>query len=423
MAIKSEITLKNGRDESVKRFHPWIFSGAIDHVSGQIEDGDEVDVFDSKHNYLGTGHAALGSIAVKLFWFGPEKMLTDIWYQKLSNAYSLRQKIGYTSISGLSADLTNHLSDKKNSLLSNAYRLIFSEADGMPGVIIDYYNGVAVIQSHSMGMHLIRKELTDALIRLYGDKLKGVYSKSNETLARSGIKDEMDEFLYQNPKNEGYNSSENTGEQLLISENGRTFIIDIVEGQKTGFFLDQRENRALLGSYSKNMKVLNAFCYTGGFSIYALTAGARHVTSLDSSSRAMSLLEKNLAHNTFTGTHKSVTADAKQWLTRMDKDFDVVILDPPAFAKRQADKHKATQGYRFINQTAIKNIKQGGLLFTFSCSQAISSEMFTSIIMSAALDAGRNAKILHHLTHSPDHPVSIFHPEGEYLKGLVLLID
>lgn len=402
MQQRAEIILKKGRDESVKRFHPWIFSGAIERISGTIEDGDPVDILDHNSAYLATGHAATGSIAVKLFWFGPSIPPQDIWYLKLQNALQLRERIGYSN--------------------SNTYRLVFSEADGLPGVIIDYYNGVAVIQSHTMGMHLIRKELTDALLKLYGGNLKAVYSKSNETLLRSGIQGEKDEFLFKKDSEE-INEIISPNNELVVTENGRNFHVDFIEGQKTGFFLDQRENRALVAQYSEGKKVLNAFCYSGGFSIYALTAGARHVTSLDSSAKAMALLDRNLLLNTFKGSHHSITADAKTWLPQMDKDFDIVVLDPPAFAKRQADKHKALQGYRYINQTAIKNIKSGGLLFTFSCSQAISKELFTSVIMSAALDAGRNARVLHHLTHSPDHPVSIFHPEGDYLKGLVLLVD
>jgi 23S rRNA (cytosine1962-C5)-methyltransferase len=461
MQHRSHIILKKGRDESARRFHPWIFSGAIDKVSGKIEEGDPVDVLDNSGNYIGTGHAATGSIAVKLFWFGPSLPPDDIWYTKLLRAFKLREVIGYAKSnthlpiqafsverpgsvakpdSGEHTNAVTHpvpqtptndntkystdnssLSSSFDNNFNNTYRLVFSEADGLPGLIIDFYNGVAVIQLHSMGMHLIRSEITDALIKLYGNQLLAVYSKSSETLSRSGIGGVKDEFLYKKKSQEG-------GEMVfdndhIVTENGRRFHIDFIEGQKTGFFLDQRENRALLAHYAPGKKILNAFSYSGGFSIYALTTGAGHVTSLDSSAKAMVLLEKNLLLNQFDGSHSSVTADAKIWLPEMDKDFDIIVLDPPAFAKRQADRHKALQGYRFINQTAIKNIKSGGLLFTFSCSQAISTELFTSAIMSAALDTGRNARILHHLTHSPDHPVSIFHPEGEYLKGLVLLID
>lgn len=391
----AKVFLAKGRDESVKRFHPWIFSGAIERVEGKIIEGDQIDVVDNKGNYLATGFAAQGSIAVKVFWFGPEKPPADLWHHKLKQAYSLRSNLGFTQ-----------------NTLSNTYRLVFSEADGLPGLIIDYYNGVAVLQAHSHGMHLVRNEICEALIRLYGKELIAVYDKSREALAKSGVQSDGDTFLY------------GSVDELIVKENGHHFYIDFIEGQKTGFFLDQRNNRALLGSYSTNKRVLNVFCYTGGFSIYALMAGATHVTSLDASKKAIDALEKNLILNAgFRGTHTSVVADAKLWLPGMDDDYDIIVLDPPAFAKRQSDRHKALQGYKFINQTAISRIKPGGLLFTFSCSQAISNDQFKSMIMASALEAGRNVRILHHMGHSADHPVSIFHPEGEYLKGLVLAVD
>ena len=391
----NKIFLRKGREESIKRFHPWVFSGAIDKVEGSVTDGDLVELYDWKGEYLATGHAATGSIAVKIYLFAPEKHTSDIWLKKLKKAYALRERLGYT-----------------NSADSNAYRLVFSEADGLPGVIIDYYNGVAVIQLHSQGMELIKNELAEAVKQLYGDKLIAVYNKSKETLLKSGIKSDDDSFLY------------NSSDAHTILENGHSFLINFIEGQKTGFFLDQRDNRALLSRYVTGKKVLNAFCYTGGFSIYALMAGANHVTSLDSSQKAMDALELNLALNPgYKGSHKGVVADAKEWLGTMENDYEVIVLDPPAFAKRQADKHRALSGYKYINQTAISKIKKGGILFTFSCSQAISNEQFTSIIMAAAIEAGRDVKILHHIGHSPDHPVSIFHPEGEYLKGLVVMVD
>lgn len=397
MAARSfaKIFLTKGREESVKRFHPWIFSGAIDRVEGRVIEGDVVDMFDYKGNYLASGFAAQGSIAVKVFWFGPQMPPKDIWYTKISKAYALRQSLGLTQ-----------------NPKSNTYRLVFSEADGLPGLVIDYYNGVAVLQAHSAGMHLVRKEICDALIKLYGSDLIAVYDKSREAMAKSGAESEGDGFLYGNV------------DELIISENGHRFYIDFIEGQKTGFFLDQRDNRALLATYSANKKVLNVFCYTGGFSIYALAAGARHVTSLDASKKAIDALEKNLTLNTaYKGTHTSVVADAKVWLPGMEDDYDIIVLDPPAFAKRQSDRHKALQGYKFINQTAISKIRPGGLLFTFSCSQAISKEQFTSMIMASALEAKRNVRIIHHMGHSADHPVSIYHPEGEYLKGLVVVVD
>ncbi len=390
-----KITLNKGREDSVKRRHPWVFSGAINKVDGKITDGDLVDVLDYRGNYLATGFASTGSIAVKIVWFGPHALPNDLWDVKLKKAFDLRQQLGFT--------------DNKTS---NTYRLVFSEADGLPGLIADYYNGVVVIQAHSTGMHLFKQEIAEALLRLYDNKLTAIYDKSRETLAKSGIVSEGDSFIHGSAKD------------IIVTENSNKFIIDFIAGQKTGFFLDQRDNRKLLGSYAAGKKVLNAFSYTGGFSVYALKAGARHVTSLDVSRKAMDTLEQNLLLNTgFEGTNQSVVEDAKVWLQGMDKDFDIVVLDPPAFAKRQTDRHKAIQGYRYINTTALKNIVPGGLLFTFSCSQAISNEQFTGMIMSAALEAGRDAVIIHHLGHSADHPVSVFHPEGEYLKGLVLQVQ
>ncbi len=395
MTAKSRIILEKGREESVLRYHPWIFSGAIDSVEGKVVEGDDVEVVDFKRNYLASGHASSGSIAVKVYWFGPQKPPADLWFYKINKAWELRRNLGFVS-------------DPQ----SNCYRLVFSEADGLPGLVIDYYNGVAVIQAHSMGMHLAKQAVCDALIKLYGKELLAVYDKSKEALAKSGTYSDGDSFLY------------GSVTELIVKENGHSFYIDFIEGQKTGFFLDQRENRSLLARYSGGKKVLNAFCYTGGFSIYALAAGASHVTSLDSSRKAIEALEKNLTLNTgYNGSHESVVNDAKLWLPAMDSDFDIIVLDPPAFAKRQADRHKALQGYRFINATALSKIKPGGLLFTFSCSQAISKEQFTSVVMSSALLAKRNARIIHHLGHSADHPVNIYHSEGEYLKGLVLVVD
>ncbi|HLO89954.1 MAG TPA: class I SAM-dependent rRNA methyltransferase [Lentimicrobium sp.] len=391
----AKVILNKGREESVKRYHPWIFSGAIDRIEGRITEGDYVDVVDYKGTYLATGFASQGSIAVKVFWFGPLQPPEDIWYHKISKAYALRQSLGFT-----------------NNPNSNAYRLVFSEADGLPGIVIDYYNGVAVIQAHSLGMYLVRDQICEALLKLYNTELIAVYDKSSEAMAKSGAESEGDGFLY------------GSIDELIVRENGHRFLIDFIKGQKTGFFLDQRDNRALLGKYSSNKKVLNVFCYTGGFSMYALAAGASHVTSLDASKKAIDALENNLLLNAgYKGTHTSIVADAKVWLPGMDDDYDIIVLDPPAFAKRQSDRHKALQGYKFINQTAISKIKPGGLLFTFSCSQAISNEQFSSMIMASAIEARRNVRIIHHMGHSADHPVSIFHPEGEYLKGLVVSID
>lgn len=395
MQVTGKIILSQGRDEAVRRFHPWIFSGAIHNVEGKPEDGDIVEVFDASGNYLATGHACTGSIAVKLFHFGPERPGENFWAWKLARSLKLRQDLGFTS-----------------NRASNAYRLVFSEGDGLPGLVIDFYHGVAVIQAHSTGMYLLRKELALALQQVYGKNLKAVYDKSAEALGKSGVTSEGDGFLY------------GSSGAIEILENGHRFSIDFMEGQKTGFFLDQRDNRALLAKYAKGRRVLNAFCYTGGFSVYALAAGATHVTSLDSSRKAVEAVDVNLRINGLEAlSHESIVADAKAYLGLMPDDFDLIVLDPPAFAKRHADRHKGLLGYKFINTAAFKKIKPGGLLFTYSCSQAIDREMFTSMVMSAAIDARRSVSILHHMGHSADHPVSIFHPEGEYLKGLVLRVE
>ncbi|MFH1120752.1 MAG: class I SAM-dependent rRNA methyltransferase [Bacteroidota bacterium] len=395
MKVSGRIFLSKGRDVAVRRFHPWVFSGAIDRVEGKPEDGDIVEVLDFYGRYLAMGHACTGSIAVKLFHFGSDTPGSDFWKGKLYDAYNLRKLLGFT-----------------NKSKSNAYRLVFSEGDGMPGLVIDIYNSIAVIQAHSTGMYLLRNELADALQHVYGKKLKAVYDKSSEALDKSGGKSEGDGFLFGN-----IDSTE-------IFENGHRFSVDFINGQKTGFFLDQRDNRALLARYANGRNVLNAFCYTGGFSVYALAAGATRVTSLDSSRRAIDVLLENLHFNGLdTSNHESIIADAKAYLGTISEDFDLIVLDPPAFAKRHSDRHKGLQGYKFINTAAIRNIRSGGLLFTFSCSQAIDSEMFTSMIMSSAIDARRNVRILHHMGPSADHPVSIFHPEGAYLKGLVLIVE
>jgi 23S rRNA (cytosine1962-C5)-methyltransferase len=395
MKVTASIILNKGRDEAVRRFHPWVFSGAIHKAVGKPEDGDIVDVIDSQGNYLATGHACTGSIAVKIFHFGSEKPKENFWTTKIEAALKLRQDISYAQ-----------------NAISNAYRLVFSEGDGLPGLVIDHYNGIAVMQCHSTGMYLLRNEITAALRQVYGESLKAVYDKSTEALGKSGARSEGDGFIYGN-----------SGAAEIL-ENGHRFSIDFVDGQKTGFFLDQRDNRQLLGQYAKGKNILNAFSYTGGFSVYALAEGATHVTSLDSSRKAIEKLETNLALNELDKSkHESIVDDAKAYLATMPENFDIIVLDPPAFAKRHADRHKALQGYRFINAAAMKKIKPGGLLFTFSCSQAMNREMFISMAMSAALEAGRNVRILHHMGHSADHPVSIFHPEGEYLKGLVLKVD
>jgi 23S rRNA (cytosine1962-C5)-methyltransferase len=390
-----KVILKSGKDEAVRRFHPWIFSGAIKKIHGEPADGDVVEVYSNHDDYLGTGHYQNGSIMVRVFSFQQIEPDASFWKSKLQSAYNYRQSLGLT--------------DNKET---NVYRLVHAEGDGLPGLIMDYYNGTVVIQSHSVGMHLIKRELTEALKEIYGERLKAVYDKSGETLPKLSKIGAEDGYLF---------GSSASGE---VSEYGNIFSIDWERGQKTGFFIDQRENRKLLEKYSANKKVLNTFCYTGGFSIYALNAGAKEVHSVDSSAKAIDLLEKNIAINNIDPTrHQSFQVDAIDYLKDIEDKYDVIILDPPAFAKHYDARQHAIQGYKRINLQAIKQIRKGGFIFTFSCSQVIDKNLFTSTIISAAILSGRNVKILHHLTQPPDHPVNAFHPEGEYLKGLVLFVE
>lgn len=395
MEIKAKVFLKQGKDEAVKRFHPWVFSGAIKKIEGDVADGDIVTVYTSQNEYLATGHIQNGSIAVRLFDFDNNNMDDKFWVNKFLNAYKLRETLGLT--------------DSKHT---NAYRLIHAEGDGLPGLIVDFYNGTAVIQSHSVGMHVIKPTIVKCLQEVYGEKLHAVYDKSADTLAKYYSKDLKDDYLWGK-------SIEN-----VVLENDNKFFIDWEEGQKTGFFVDQRENRKLLGSYVKDKTVLNTFCYTGGFSVYALRAGAKHVDSLDSSKKAMELTDRNIVLNGFDASkHTSICEDAIDYLKNIKDKYEVIVLDPPAFAKHLDSKHQAIQGYKRINALAIQQIKKGGILFTFSCSQVIDKYAFQSTILAAAIQVGRKVKILHQLSQPADHPVNIFHPEGEYLKGLVVYVE
>lgn len=394
MEVKGKVFLNKGREEALLRFHPWVFSGAVKVVEGKPVDGDIVEIYSESGLYLGSGHTSTGSIMIKVFHFGPKKPEDHFVVNKIKAAYSVRENLIFT-----------------NQTKSNAYRLVFSEGDGLPGLIIDYYNGVAVVQAHSTGMYLWREQIVAALKELYGKKLKAIYDKSQKTLSQSGFETSGDGFWMGN------------AERVGIMEHGHHFMVDFRDGQKTGFFLDQRDNRKLLSQYASGRKVLNLFSYTGGYSIYALKAGASEVVSVDASGKAMQLLDENLLLNNLNPSlHKGIVADAKDYLKDMDTDFDLIVLDPPAFAKHQADRRRALQGYRYINSMAIKKAAPGGLIFTFSCSQAISNELFASMLLSSAIDAGRQVRLLHHLGHSADHPVSVFHPEGEYLKGAVLQV-
>lgn len=390
------IKLRKGKDEAVRRYHPWIFSGAIETAAPNLQAGDTVTVVDSKNNVLGTGFAEAGNIAVKILAFENRKIDADFWKERLAKAFELRKMMGLT--------------DNEHT---NCYRLVHSEGDNLPGLIIDIYSKTAVVQAQTEGMALNVKNISEALLKVDGLKIDSVYNKSSEAMQRMG-KDAVED---------GYLFGEKSDEFVL--ENDSKFYIDWEEGQKTGFFLDQRYNRDLVRQLAKGKNVLNTFCYTGGFSVTALQGGANKVVSVDCSKKAILASEKNLILNGFSAEENPCVAeDAKLFLQNMKKgEFDLIILDPPAFAKNHRSLHKGLQGYKFINREAITKIKEGGLLFTFSCSQAVDNAQFQSIVMAAAIETGRKAQIIYQLDQPEDHPVNIYHPEGAYLKGLVLKID
>ena len=391
----AKVILGSGKDQSVRRFHPWIFSGAIKKIKGEVQEGDVVEVYSNHDELLAMGHYQSGSIAVRVF--ANEAVTPDVafWTSKIQDAFDTRQAMG--------------LVDNEQT---NVYRLLFGEGDGMPGLIIDFYNGTAVLQSHSVGMHRSRLDIAEALKNVLQHRLKAIYDKSDETLPKN----------LELPSTNGLLWGETLTNEVL--ENGLKFNIDWEKGQKTGFFIDQRDNRLLLANYCKGKKVLNTFCYSGGFSVYAIQAGASLVHSVDSSKKAIELTEGNVALNFPKGaTHESFAIDTFAFLESTKEEYDVIILDPPAFAKHQHVKHNAVQGYKRLNAETIRKIKPGGILFTFSCSQVVDTDLFNSTIMSAAIQAGRRVRVLHHLSQSADHAPSIFHPEGQYLKGLVLKIE
>ncbi len=390
------IKLRRGKDEAVKRFHPWIFSGAIELAAPDLQAGDIVTIVDSKNNILGTGFAEAGNIAVKVLSFDNRKIDRFFWKERLAKAFELRKLMGLT--------------DNEHT---NCYRLLHSEGDELPGLIIDIYNKTAVVQAQTEGMALNVKTIAEVLMTIEGLNINSVYNKSSEAMQRMG-KDAVED---------GYLIGENSDDFVL--ENDSKFFVDWEGGQKTGFFLDQRFNRDLVRQLAKGKNVLNTFCYTGGFSVTALKGGANKVVSVDCSKKAIEACEKNIALNGFSvEDNPSVAEDAKLFLQNMKKgEFDLIILDPPAFAKNHKSLHRGLQGYKFINLEAMKKIKEGGLLFTFSCSQAVDKAQFQSIVMAAAIEAGRKAQIIFQLDQPDDHPVNIYHPEGAYLKGLVLKID
>lgn len=392
-----KITLANGKDHSLRRFHPWVFSGAIKKISGEVKEGDVVEVYSAQQEFLGVGHYQIGSIAVRIFSFVPVVPDSNFWKGKLQAAYNFRKQLGLT-----------------DSAATNCYRLLFAEGDGMPGFIIDYYNGTAVFQMHSIGMYLIRDIFVKALIEIMGDKLCAVYDKSEETMPKQAAIKAVNGYLYRR--------EEAVPIDFVAEENNNKFLIDWESGQKTGFFIDQRDNRELLGQYSGGKVVLNTFCYTGGFSVYAANAGAKEVHSTDISKKAIELTDKNMELNGIAN-HQSFAVDTFDFLKHRENTYDIIVLDPPAFAKHHNVKHNAIMGYKRLNYEAIKQIKTGGFLFTFSCSQVVDKNTFNSTVMAAAIEAGRSVRVLHHLSQPADHCVNIFHPEGEYLKGLVVHIE
>lgn len=389
-----KVILGSGKDQSLRRFHPWVFSGAIKKIKGEVSDGDIVEVYSNQDEYLGTGHYQSGSITVRVFSFKQVQPDTAFWVEKIKSAYHYRMVMG--------------LADSDNT---NVYRLVFGEGDGLPGLVIDYYNGTAVLQAHSVGMYKEGEFITEALQAVYGDKLKAVYDKSHESLGKYG----------DNIKN-GYLFG--SDKEKAVIENGNKFKIDFEGGQKTGFFVDQRENRKLVAQYSAGKRVLDCFCYAGGFSVYALQAGALDVTSVDASREAIKLTDNNIKLNFGEGAKQtSYITDAFDFLKGKQNEYDLMVVDPPAFAKHRDARHQAVMGYKRLNALAISGIKPGGLLFTFSCSQVVDRHLFNGAIMAAAIEAGRNVRIMQHLSQPPDHPVSIYHPEGEYLKGLLLYVE
>jgi 23S rRNA (cytosine1962-C5)-methyltransferase len=404
---KSAIFLKPGKESFVRRFHPWIFSGAVSRTEGRPTDGEVVEVFDHQKNFLATGHFHEGSIAVKLLSWRPVELNAEFFTQKLTEARRVRRLLNLTD--------------------TTAYRLVHGEGDGLPGLIIDWYDGVAVLQAHSVGMHRQRVELTEALQAVYGEDLKAVYDKSTETLPDRYAATVRNGYLWTNSVAQPRKSSETLAGFPLphpVRENGHTFLIDWETGQKTGFFLDQRDNRALVARYAPGKRVLNAFCYSGGFSVYALAAGADLVHSVDASARAIGLTEQNVRANFGENApHAAFTDDVQKFLKAHDHQYDLVVLDPPAFAKSLEARHRAVQGYKRLNAEGIRRLAPGGILFTFSCSQVVDRELFYNTVVAAALEAGRPVRVLHQLSQAPDHPVNAFHPEGSYLKGLVLSVE
>ena len=418
----TKIILKKGREDSLLRFHPWVFSGAIAQIVGEPAEGDIVGVFSQSGEFLAYGHYQIGSIAVRVLSFAGEDVLSpDFWKNMMARALRVRVAAGLASQVPEPVDGPEHsdrsLWQAQRPTLTNCYRLVHGEGDGLPGLIIDYYDGVCVMQAHSVGMFRAKGAICEALKSVYGPSLKAVYDKSSGTAPFKAGLDLIDGYLYRSP--------DFSDDEQVVLENGHKFFVNWTEGQKTGFFLDQRENRALVGKYSRGRNVLNLFCYTGGFSVYALGAGAVHVDSVDSSRKAVDMVGRNMSLNGFKPSrHTGYCADAIEFLRDVPEDkYDLMIVDPPAFAKHRGALNNALRAYQRLNAAAISKVASGGLVFTFSCSQVVDKEAFALAVFSAAAQTGRSVRILDRLNQPADHAVNIYHPEGEYLKGLLLYVE
>ncbi len=426
-----QLFLKKGRDESLRRFHPWVFSGAVDHIKGSPAEGDVVDVCAHNGDFLAVGHYQEGSITVRVLSFEQRSIDAAFWEDTLRKALSLREACGLTvgstqlAVGSMQPAVCSEHNPSPVTFppftlhpVTSCYRLVHGEGDHLPGLIIDMYDDTAVLQAHSIGMFRARPLIVDALRQIYGDRLKAVYDKSSGTLPGKGNEHTADAYLYRavNPAGE-------------VLENGYRFAVDWEQGQKTGFFLDQRDNRKLLEQYAAGRSVLNLFCYTGGFSVYALGGGAQLVHSVDSSQKAIDMVERNVAlckdaKSCVSIQHQSFAADAMEFLRNVQPNaYNLMVLDPPAFAKHKGALKNALQAYKRLNAAAFTRIAPGGIVFTFSCSQVVNKVDFRNAVFSAAALSGRRVRILHQLTQPADHPVNIYHPEGEYLKGLVLYVE
>lgn len=392
------VRLRRGKEKSLERLHPWIFSGAVEYIEAEEEpaEGDLVDVFTRDGRFLARGHYQIGSIAVRVLTFEQEEIDAAWWNRRIRSAYDLRRSLGLTDCAA-----------------TTCYRLVHGEGDLLPGLVVDIYDRTAVVQCHSVGMFRERMQVAGAIRAAYGEKIVAIYDKSSQTVPFKAGLNAVDGYLY------GSDYGAHT-----VLENGHKFLVNWEKGQKTGFFIDQRFNRELVGRYAAGRTVLNTFCYTGGFSVYALAGGAREVCSVDSSERAVELADENVRLNFGQeAPHSTLVTDAVEYLKNIGDKYDLIILDPPAFAKHHKVLGNAMQGYKKLNARALAQIRPGGILFTFSCSQAVSKELFRATVFTAAAIAGRKVRILHQLTQPADHPINIYHPEGEYLKGLVLYVE